>query len=149
MYEDDPLPLLKVAYLVNQRIQLERSCRAAGAVVNYFRRVRRELIGANLEQLSQRKVRWKTDPKGLYETIMRSRDIALRRRAELRELRDTLAAPIAEALSEVKGRLLLHGESVYGIAVVTPVQSQLRPKQISEMADQYEALVAMNEILRS
>ena len=150
MIEDSNLRVLKLCYLLNQLRTQELKLSRARYKVAYYKKIREAIVVHNtvLTTLPDGYFKWKGNFSGLTSKIEGLRLKALKTQNDSLILQKRLRSPIRISLKEVKAALVFINGRNLGLYVGPSNKGFfVSAEKFADMADQYDAAVAMNGFL--
>lgn len=153
MIERDNLSLLKLCSLINKQRLSRLAYSRAQYKVSYYRKIKARL--EKNEVPPGQYTKWKNNHLELAKKIELARLTALKRHSEVLKLKQRFKTSINRLAKKLNGELLWQYNAIVGVAIYanwdphsnyTKLYNEV---QITEMAAQYEAITAMDNILKT
>lgn len=148
MIEDNNEQILKLGSILHLLHTYEVKYLRAQWKVSYYRKIRAAIrYPREGQSLPSGYFRWKKDPKGLDERLKSVRMQALRVQEEKMRLRKQWHEPLKEALANANAALMFNDGELMGFAYGPLPKRIVSLNRFEELAHEYEASKALNEIL--
>lgn len=151
MIEDNNIDLLRLCHYLNQIKKQELKTQRAEYKTSYYRKIKQAVTSTDpVTDPPDGYAKWKDDLLGLNKRIEEARLNALKERAEMLDIRRRLNNRISKNMSKVDGAAIFRNGIIVGIMLgKRPEQRVIPNEKFADLADEFEATMAMNKLFHS